>query len=158
MKNTRNLLSATAFATAAAPAKGKAGAPKAEDRIAPEFTAISTAIPIPASVRAGGRRSELVVKLGELPVNGSIGLKNKTKKQISATISKLNNSKENLVQRKNEDGSLATKNGDPIKDQSGTVVGYQQVPDMEKVKEFVAHDVDPKSDADNATVRIWRTK
>ncbi len=155
-----SLLSAVAFANGnlapATPVK-KAGAPKAEDRVSPEFTEVRTDIAIPTNARAS--KSDYAKLLENLPVNGSIGIKNKTKKQISSQISKVNNSKDNLVQKTDANGVAITKNGDPIKDAAGNVIGHQQVPEMVQVKEFRAFDIaDPKKDPDGASVRIFRVR
>lgn len=156
---------ATAFANgAAAPATTnstaaaakKAGAPKAGDRVVPVFTTVRTDVKPPVAAKRGAK-SELAVKLEELPVGGSIGIQNKTKKQISSTISKVNNATANQQQKKAEDGSLVTR-PEEIRDATGAVVGHKNVPVMERIKEFEAFDVDKKSDPDGATVRIFRNK
>ncbi|AHJ10700.1 hypothetical protein P106B_17 [Rhizobium phage vB_RglS_P106B] len=163
MKTALNLITATAFANGAAAAVAtdankKAGAPKAEDRVAPVFTTVRTDIKPPVAAKRGAK-SELAIKLDELPVGGSIGLTNKTKKQISSTISKVNNNDANLRQKVDAAGQPVMKTGEAIKDASGAIVGHQpSVPEMEKVKEFAAYDVDPKKDEDKATVRIFRLK
>lgn len=159
-------LSTVAFANDAAAStasKGKAGAPKAEDRVAPVFGEVRTDIAIPVSAKRGAK-SELALKLEALaaPVDGkfySIGLANKTKKQISSQLSKVNNAESNLRQKIGADGVPVTKAGEPMKDAAGVVIGYgAATPVMEKIKEFEAHDVDPKTDPDKATVRIFRIK
>lgn len=156
-----SLLSAVAFANpaaapAATPAK-KAGAPKAEDRIAPVFTEVRTDVAMPTNARA--TKSDYAKLLENLPVNGSIGIKNKTKKQISSQISKVNNAKDNLAQKTDAAGVVITKNGDPIKDAAGNVIGYQQIAEMIQLKEFKAFDIeDPKKDPDGASVRIFRIR
>jgi len=152
-----SVIAATAFANPdAAPKKG--GAPKAEDRIATVFGAIRTDIAPPATAKRGSK-SELAVKLEELPLNGSIGLVNKTKNQISSTLSKVNNAKENLRAKVDANGVPVMKAGEPIKDANGAVIGAgQPVPEMERIKEFAAFTVDPKKDADKAQTRIFRIK
>ena len=151
------LIAAAAFANPAAAPVKKAGAPKAEDRVSPEFTEIRTDIPLPTNGRA--TKSDYAKLLENLPVNGSIGIKNKTKKQISSQISKVNNAKDNLAPKTDASGAAITKNGDPIKDAAGNVIGYQQVPEMVQIKEFKAFEVtDPKKDPDGATVRIFRIR
>jgi hypothetical protein len=155
--NIAAVLAATSFANVEAPAK-KGGAPKAEDRIAPVFTAVKTDIPIPAAAKRGGK-SEIAIKLDELPVNGSIGLVNKTKNQISSTLSKVNNAKENMRQKVDAAGAPVFTPGAPIKDANGAVIGQgQPVAEMERIKEFQAFTVDPKKDPDKAQTRIFRVK
>lgn len=158
-------LASAAFANTAAPvassapAKAKGGAPKAEDRVAPIFTEIATDIKPPVSKSNRGNKSELAKKLLELPLNGSIGIQNKTKKQISSTVSKINNAPENQQQKKDENGNVVTTQGTPIKDVNGAVVGHgAPVAVMERVKEFEIFEVDPKTDPHKAMVRIFRVK
>lgn len=161
-----SLLSAVAFANAAAapvtPAAGapaavkKAGAPKADERVAPIFTAVATDIPLPAGPAA---KSEISKQLEALVVDGSIGIKNKTKKQISSQVSKANNAAGNQRPKLDANGVAILKQGAPIKDAAGAIIGYGPgEPETEQVKTFVAHDVDAKEDRDGASVRIWRTK
>jgi hypothetical protein len=161
MKNIVAITGAAAFA-ATAPAttakKGKAGAPKAEDRVAPEFTAVRTDIKPPVTARRGAK-SPLVEKMHELEIGASIGLKNKTKRQISATVSKENNRDTNQRPKLGEDGNQITKPGEPVKDANGNVVAQgTPVGVTERIKEWEAHDVDPKTDPDSATVRVFRVK
>lgn len=153
------VLTTTAFANAAAAAVKKPGAPKAEDRVAPQFTEIVNNIPVPAAAKRGSK-SVLAEKLAALAnVNDSIGLTNKTKKQISSTLSKVNNAASNLRQKLDANGAPVVKQGAPLKDANGAIVGHgAPVPEMERVKEFEAYDVDPKSDPQKATVRIFRIK
>lgn len=159
------LLASAAFANAApaAPAAttpvAKAGAPKVEDRIAPIFTDIATDIPMPSKAKSGAK-SELAKKLEMIAVvGGSIGLKNKTKKQISSTISKVNNAAANQTQKLDSNGQPVTKTGEPVKDGNGVIQSYgPSVAVMERVKEFEAYDVDPKEDKQGASVRIFRVK
>ncbi|QWY83165.1 hypothetical protein [Rhizobium phage RHph_X2_24] len=163
----RSIFSATAFANGAAAAATtpapaaaakKAGAPKAEDRIAPAFGSVRTDIPVPAAAKRGSK-SELAEKLDALPVNGSIGIGNKTKKQISSQLSKINNAESNMRPKVDAAGNAVTKPGEPIKDANGAVVGHgPAVAEMEQVKEFKAFDVDAKTDPDKATVRIFRIR
>lgn len=162
------VLAATAFANPAAPAatgaapvaaKGKPGAKPGAERVAPEFTPVSTAFALPAAKSGRGNKSEIAKQLEPLEVDQSIGLKNKSKKQISSTLSKINNAESNLVQKTDTNGNKLFKNGDAIKDAAGNVVSYQQVPDMVQVKEFVAHDrTAADKDEPGVTVRIWRTR
>lgn len=164
---TTAMFASAAFANAAAPATTgatgatataakKAGAPKAEDRVAPEFTPVRTDILPPVSAKRGVK-SPLAAELEKLPAGGSIGVKNKTKKQVASTVSKLNNADSNKTQKLGADGQPVMVPGAPIKDASGAVVGHgQPVAEMERVKHFEAYDVDPKTDKDGASVRIFR--
>lgn len=136
----------------------KGGAPKAEDRIAAVFAPIRTDLTPPAAAKRGGK-SELATKLEELAVGASIGLVNKTKNQISSTLSKVNNAKENMKNKLDAAGNPIVKAGEPVKDANGVVIGSApSVPEMERVKEFQAFTVDPKKDPDKAQTRIFRIK
>ena len=160
MKNILAMTAATAFANAAPAAnKSKAGAPKAEDRVAPEFTTVRTDIKPPVTARRGAK-SPVVEKMHALEVVGaSFGLTNKTKRQISATVSKENNRDTNQRPKLDAEGNQITKPGEPVKDANGTVVAQgTPVGVTERVKEWEAHDVDPKTDPDKATVRVFRVK
>ena len=138
------------FTAAAFANPGKPGAPKAEDRVTPVFGEVRTDLEIPATAKRGAR-SELAEKLATLPVGGSIGIANKTKKQISSAISKMNNAEENM--------KVTTITGEPIKDANGAVVATGPEKTIkERIKEFKAVDTDPKKDPDKATVRVFRVK
>lgn len=158
---TANILTAIAFANpapvAAAETK-KAGAPKIEDRIAPQFGAISAAIKPPVSAKRGAV-SPIAIELEKLEVGHSLPLLNKTKKQISSTISKISNAESNQRQKVDANGNKLFKQGEPIKDANGAIVGNAPgAPDMERIKEYEAHDVEAKKDEAKAICRIWRIK
>lgn len=152
------LITSVAFANAAVAAAPKAGAPKAEDRVAAVFAPVRTDLKPPVSAKRGVK-SELAEKLLALPVDGSIGIANKTKKQISSSISKVNNHESNMVNKVDATGAVVMQAGAPIKDAAGAVVGNAAAtPVKERVKEFAAYDVDAKTDPDKASVRIFRIK
>lgn len=159
MKKILAMTAASAFANAATVAnKSKAGAPKAEDRVAPEFTTVRTDIKPPVTARRGAK-SPLVEKMHELAVGASVGLTNKTKRQISATVSKENNRDTNQRPKLDTEGNQITKPGEPVKDANGNVVAQgTPVNVTERIKEWEAHDIDPKTDPDKATVRVFRVK
>lgn len=136
----------------------KGGAPKIEDRIAPVFTPITNTIPVPTNARRGSK-SELAARMEELEVGTSFGLINKTKIQISATVSKINNAKENMRQKLDATGQPVFSAGEPVKDASGVVIGHgAPVAEMERIKEFQVFTVDPKTDPEKAQTRIFRVK
>jgi len=144
--------------TANTATKSKAGAPKAEDRVTPVFTAIRDDIKPPVTARRGAK-SPVVEKMHELEVGKSFGLTNKTKRQISATVSKENNRDTNQKPKLDASGNPVTKPGEPVKDANGNVVAQgTPVNVTERVKEWGAHDIDPKTDPDKATVRVFRIK
>ena len=140
--------------------KKAAGAPKAADRVAPEFTPARTDIAKPQTASAGGkRRSAIAVAMEAMEINTSIGIKNKTRAQVSTQVSKFNNHKDNLRIVKGEDGSPIMVDGADIKDKDGNTVGKgAPVPKTERIKEFSLAEVDPATDPDGAQVRIFRDK
>lgn len=147
-----------AFSNPATTGSKKPGAPKAADRVEPVFGEVRTDIAIPAAARRGVK-SELIKKLEALPLNGSVGIANKTKTQVSSTVSKLNNSNENMRQVKDANGAVVMEGQTPINDAAGNPVGMTPgTPKMERIKEWQAHECDPKKDPDKATVRIFRIK
>lgn len=162
MKHSRTvaILAATAFANAAgaAAAKPKAGAPKADDRIAPVFTAIASAaeIPLPTGARRGAK-SPIVEEMNKLEIGQSIGLTNKTKKQISATVSKANNHESNYRPKVDANGQPVMVPGEPMRDAAGVQIGVTPPKQaMERIKEWEVHEMDPKTDPHKAITRIFR--
>ena len=144
--------------TAPAAAK-KSGAPKAEDRVETIFTASRSDIAAPVVTRRGGSKSALRTALESLEVGFSVGVSNKTKKQLSTPVSKINTAADNQRPVKDEAGNVVMLPGDPIKDAAGNVVGHQPgKPKTERIREFEIHEVDPKKDPDKVSVRIFRVK
>lgn len=162
MKRLALLTASTAYANAAAVATApkpaaRAGAPKSEDRVAPVFTPIASDIQRPVTARRGAK-SPIVEEMHKLEVGQSIGLTNKSKKQISATVSKENNRDTNQRAKLDASGQIVTKS-EPIKDANGLPVGMSApITVMERVKEWEVHEVDPKSDPHKAITRIFRVK
>lgn len=146
-----------AYANAGTADKPKAAKP-AEDAIV--LTAVSTDIPIPASV-ARGRASKSPFNFDALTVVGaSIGIVGRKggAKSLSSIISNQNRKAENWIDKMDANGNKIMKPGEPIKDANGNVVGTQPATEAERVrvKQFRAFDVDPKTDKDGANVRIFR--
>lgn len=139
--------------------KRKPGAPKAEDRIPVILTAARTDIPMPVNVvTRRGAKSPLATELEGLAVGASVGVSNKTQSQISSTLSKINGAKSNNVQDVDSEGKPVFENGSPITDASGAVIGHNQVPKMRRLKEYKLYVVDPKTDPDKVSLRIFRMK
>jgi hypothetical protein len=161
----------TAAKPAAAPQTPATGTPtpapaeaKKSDRVAPILTPARTDIMPPVGVKATrGSKSQydfdtLAAPVGDAKFGGSFGIKNKTAKQISSIVSARNRKESNFKQAVNADGSLKFEQNE-VKDANGVVVGMTNgKPIMEQIKTFVAYDVDPKTDPDGASVRVWRTK
>lgn len=135
----------------------KAGAPALADRIAPLIAAPRTDVPLP--VKASGTRgapSPYSEQLSKLEVGQSIGITNKSKKQLSSVVSVHN--RRGMVHKTDAAGALLFEMTE-MKDANGTKIG--ETPDTTKPvmiagKHFVAYDVDPKADPDKATARIFR--
>lgn len=102
-------------------------------RVAPELTAVSTAIPIPQKKR-GGMSSHYDFE-SLTAVGASFGIKNKSAVQISSIVSKEN--------RRHMNETVDPTN--PAK----KVKTY--------AKKFDVFDVDAKSDPDGAKCRVFRT-
>ena len=94
------------------------------------ISSLSLPMPTVVSGRGGGAG---VYPIADLPVGKSIVVKNKTKKQLTTTISSANR----------KDWPALTADGKPI------------VGKTEK-RAFFAVDCDPATDPEQATARIWR--
>lgn len=106
-----------------------------------------TDIAIPEGKKAGAKSK---YDFDGLEVNGSFGVKGKTASQFNSII--YSAEQRHAVPVKNADGTTATR-VKKLKD-GGTEV----VDKVAKTREFSAFDVDPKTDPDGATVRIFRIK
>lgn len=131
-----------------------AGAPavKAETK-APVISAVRTDVAMP--VKTSNRGSKSLYDFDALTAAGmSIGVTNKTAKQLSSIISNAN--RKAMVQKKDANGALVFKTTE-LKDAAGNVTIMPTTePEMVKTKEFFAVDTDPKTDPDKATARIFR--
>lgn len=146
---------AAPVAGSAKPAPKRGGAPKADERVAIAFTGVSTSIPRPVKQTS----NVLAEKLAALEVDQSIGISNKSKKQIASMLSKVNGAADNVRQVVDANGIPQFEVSAPVTDANGAIVTPgKQTPKTEKVRFYEAHDVDPKTDADKASVRIWRVK
>jgi hypothetical protein len=129
-----------AFATFAAdkgpgvaPAASPTAAAVAAPRVAPEITAVSNAVPIPDFASLTGRGSNSQYPFDSLTeVGASFGVKNKTKDQVRVSVSGQN------------------------KKHATTTLGADNKPVTTHSKFYVSAEVDPKTDPDGATVRVWR--
>lgn len=120
---------------------------------APIITAIRSDIVMPTK-KAFQRGGQKTYPFDELAVGQSFGLIGKTAKGIASTVSSAN--KRNEIQAKNEDGTLKVTVTER-KDATGVVVGHDTTPVMIKGKTFSACNVDPTTDPDKATCRVFRT-
>lgn len=160
---------ANAPKTTAVPAA--ASASKRRERTDVKVFGAAAAMALPSNVspsRRGGRSKykfdELVApvpnpeKPGEF-LYASFGLTGMDKKGFNSTLFTANNKYKKQIAKIGEDGQPVTKQVE-IKDASGAVVGHKAEPEMIDVteREFIAVDVDPKTDPENATLRVFRTK
>lgn len=143
-----------------------AAAPKAE-KVAPVIGDISTAVAMPTSAGKRGNRSKYPFDKLPAPVQGqnppSFPIIGMTAKNMTSVIHNAN--KNGKEQAKDEAGNLLWQMTD-LKDANGNVIGQTQakdgngkpIPELRVVKEFRAVDVDPATDPDKATVRVFRVK
>lgn len=124
-------------------------------RSIPTVTAIRTDLTMPtADQRKPVRGAKNLYNFDALPVGGTIGVIDRTAKQLSTTISTAN---------KKEYPAL-DKNGKPVmevvKDSAGQPVNDPSGKPTTKVKTesrvFFVVDADPAKDPEKATARIWR--
>lgn len=139
---------ATTAPTAGAPAETKA------PRVAPVLTGISTAVPMPEGLGKRGRGGNTLYPFDSLEPGQSFGIKNKTAKNMASVVSGAN--KRFMVEKKDPNGNTVFKTNE-VKLPDGTV---NHVPTLEKEmiagRTFIAGDVDPKTDPEGASVRVWR--
>lgn len=121
-------------------------------RVPPVIGAIRTDIPIPAKSIVTGRTGMSLYPFDKLEIGQSFGV-NKTAKEIASTVSSAN--KRNRIERKDANGVTVMVKTD-IKDANGVVTSTVNTPEMVPAKMFAVYAVDPKTDPDNATARIFR--
>lgn len=131
-------------------------APVAGSRVAPELTAISTAVPMPEPTTSR-RGSKSPYPFDALTAVGmSFGIKNKTAKNMGSIIS--NQNRKAMVEKKDAEGNTVFKTNE-MKDAEGNVTHVPtSEPEMVATKHFFAVDCDPKNDPDGASVRVFRDK
>ena len=147
------LMSASGIAFAKAEGgAGSAGLPAgtvaAAEPAANTITAVRSDIKPPEKVRKAGRGGSSPYEFDKLEIGQSFGVVGKTKKQISSTVFGANkrasevvngaDGKPEMVMRKKRDGT------------------NEMVEKRKPLKKFEAFDVDPKTDPDKASVRVFR--
>lgn len=143
---TKNTQSATAT-TATAP-KATAG------RVAPEITNVTAKIPVPEKTRRGAKSLYPFDDLAE--VGASFGVKNKTASNMASIVS--NQNRRAMEPKKDETGAIVYKTKE-LKGADGTITNVPtDEAEMIETKRFICADVDPKTDPDGASVRVWRQK
>lgn len=124
-------------------------------RVAPELSAIRSDVPMP--IRASNRGSKTNYPFGQLEVGQSFGVKNKTAEQMASIIS--NQNRKPGSPKLDANGAVIYKTN-PLLDANGAKIGETPTtePVLNEAKHFFAVNVDPKSDLDNAKVRVFRDK
>lgn len=126
--------------------------PPADNSKTPFISPISKAgaIPMPTK-RAGGRGSSKLYPFDDLTeVLMSFGVKDKTAKSFASTVTSAN--KRAIVQAKNPDGSPMTRTIAPTV--PGAAATIEKV--MVREKQFRVFDVDPATDKDGCSIRVFR--
>lgn len=119
----------------------------AAPRVAPVLTAISAAVAIPDRPARNGRT---VYPFDMLSKGQSFGVANKTAKQLASIVSAAN--KRNRRPKRDTANNIIFK---MKKNDAGVLVTTNE-PETVFDKYFIVLDVDPKSDPDKATARVWR--
>lgn len=126
------------------------------EREAPVLATIRTDIPLPTGSKPRGAKS--AYNFDDLPVGGSIGIGNKTIKQVKSIVSNYNRAKSNYTEKRDDAGNIVFKMQE-IKSQDGVIT---RVPTQEaetvRVRELSAYEVDATTDPDNVSVRVFRLK
>lgn len=150
-----NAGAAAAKPAAAAAATGKP-AETAKTRTEAKILGVNTTVPMPASHERNPTRSQYDFEA--LQVGQSIGIIGRKAENLTSTVANAN--RKFAEPKRDANGNLVYKMTD-IKDAAGNVTG--RVPDTSKpetvpTRRFFAIDVDPKTDPEGATVRIFREK
>lgn len=120
-----------------------------------QLTGISADVPMPANMGKSNRGGRSLYPFDDLEVGQSFGVRNKTQKQLASTVSGA--TKRHRVEVKDANGNTVFKTTD-VKQADGSVVKQPTLdPQTQPGRIFVSADVDPKTDPDGASVRVWRT-
>lgn len=150
-----------------------AGQSAAQKRERPNVVvlAVSAGGALPANVTKRGVRGKykfndlaapapIADKPGEFTYS-HFGLQGMDKKGFSSTLFSENRKNRKTVEKRDAAGNVIYKTVE-IKDQAGNVIGSQPSQEAEtefvQVKEYVAFDVDPNTDPEGATLRVYRIK
>jgi hypothetical protein len=138
-------------ADANATADVAAGAPT-KVRVAPVLTTISNAVPIPAV--KNNRGSKGAYPFDNLEIGQSFGVANRNAKQMASIVSNAN--KRFLVNKTDENGNVVFKTTKASDGNGGFVTVPTSEPEKVASRRFIVLNVDPATDPDQASVRIWR--
>jgi predicted GTPase len=152
----RKLMHIASPAFAAAGASGSGAAANAAERVAPQFAAVSTAVPLPE--KKTNRGSVSIYPFADLSAVGmSIPVLNKTAKQLASIVSNANR-KAKVKKTDPATGALIFKTKTVPDGQGGNVTVATTEPEMVQGAHYIVADCDPKTDPDKATARIFRDK
>lgn len=137
------------------PAKAAEAATKETRAYEPaQVTNVSADVPMPEGLGRSRRGGRSQYPFDSLEVGQSFGVKNKSLAQMNSTISTAN--KRHRTERLDDDGNIIYKTQD-VKQADGSVVKQPTLdPEMIAGRVFAGADVDPKTDPEGASVRIWR--
>lgn len=121
---------------------------------AAQLTGVRADIPMPANLGARGRGQRSQYPFDALEVFGSFGVKNKTAKQMASTVSAAN--RRFMTDAIDEAGNKIFKT-QTLKQADGSEITVPTM-EVEQVpgRVFICGDVDPATDPNGASVRIWR--
>lgn len=121
---------------------------------AASVTPVTSNVPMPENIGKRANSGRGVYDFDSLEVGQSFGVTNKTAKQIASAVSAAN--KRFRTNKLDANGAVIYKTQE-VKHADGTVT-KQPTLDPETVpgRVFVSADVDPATDPDGATVRVWR--
>lgn len=124
----------------------------AKSRIAPILTGISNAVPIP--VVKNNRGSKGAYSFDALEIGQSFGVQNRNAKQMASIVSNAN--KRFLVNKTDETGAVVFKTTKATDGNGGLVNVPTNEPEKVASRRFIVLNVDPATDPDQASVRVWR--
>lgn len=133
---------------------------KTETAVKTETSAFNFAKPrtdIPLPVAAAKRSNPLAEHLSTLKVGESVGIIGKSKDDLASRVSRINNAPSNKTAKLDATGApVFEKSKKPTGHDANALPIFGQVPVMVKKAHYRVEAVDPKTDPDNATCRIFR--
>jgi len=132
-----------------------AAAEKKTEKPAAEVFEILGAEAVPMPDKKNRRGSTSAYPFDKLEIGQSIGVKGRTAEDLRPTVN--NQNRKYREEKRDANGQIIYKMTE-MKDQNGVVTGRVPTEKAEynQVRRFEVRDVDPKTDPQNATARIWR--
>ncbi len=152
---------ATAPAPATTPATAPAATAPAPATTPAKFTVLAVtaavAMPVKEVVSKRGVKSQFPFE-ALTEVGMSFGVIGRDAKSMSSIVSNANRTATNNPVKKDANGNTVFKMK-PVKQADGTEINLpSEEPETVRLKEFVVHNVDPKTDPEGASCRVFRTK